>query len=476
MADLVYAPPGVYVAETAAPVPNVNTNLGIPPSRVCLVGPSVGYQAFTEPIVLNGTTPTTLTQKGIDSTSIVVTSLANVTLTASTDYTVAQTGTPAEEAVTTVTRIGGGAITDGQTVYVTYHYSNSAFYLPFMSSDWDEIQTRYGAAIDSITGAVSSPLSLAAKIAMEQGAREIILVPTKSSTPTSVTAAQINTAYTNIESRTDVGLVVPIGVSISGTDIAPGDTNSLAQNLKTHVETMSAAGHRRYGVFGLETGSTRAPSAFANSIASGRVIFVHPQTFQWYNGYTNTTQEIGGCYAGAAIAGMLSTRAAQEPLTRKLVHSFPAIPARIVSTMTTSSKNDWSNSGVCVVEQNTDGNLWVRHGVTTDKTSLLTREISIGRAKDTLISLIFQALDSSGLIGSPMTPDTPLRVRGIVDGALFQAAGTGLIVGYSNLAVQLDSNNATQVNVKFAYRPAYPVNYINVSFSINTVTGNQSEV
>lgn len=476
MADLVYIPPGVTVDENAQPVPNISGNVAIPPSLVALVGPSIGYQTYTEPILLSATTPVTLTQTGIDTTNMTVTSLAGAARTASVDYTVAQTGSPAEESVTTIARIGGGAISDGETVYVTYRYTNSGYYLPFLSRDWDQIQSRFGAAIVSATGAVGSPLSLAAKIVMEQGVRELILLPTKGSTPTSVTAAQINTAYAALESRDDVGLVVPVGVGIVGSDVAPGDTTSLIQNLKTHVESMSAEGKYRMGVVGLDAGATRTHSTLAQATSSKRIVLGDPNILNWYNGYTNTTMELGGVYLGAALAGMMASRPPQDPLTKKIVRSFPSIPNRIFAAMTKTAKDDMSNSGVTVVEQSADGRLSVRHGVTTDRSSVLTREISIVRAKDTLIRLIYQALDQAGIVGSALTAETPIRVRSIVDGALTQAQNAGIFVGYSNLAVRVSDGDATSIQVKFAYRPAYPVNYITVSFSINTVTGNQSEV
>lgn len=476
MAELVYIPPGVTVDENAQPVPNINGIVAIPPSLVALVGPSIGYQTYTEPVRLVATTPVTLSQRGVDLTSVVVTSLAGANRVVTTDYTTAQSGSPAEESVSTIARVNGGAIADGDTVYVSYRYTNSGYYLPFLSSDWDQIQTRFGAAINSSTGAVGSPLSLAAKVVMEQGVRELILLPTKGSTPTSVTAAQINTAYTALEARDDVGIVVPLGVGIVGSDVSPGDTTGLVQNLKTHADSMAAQGKYRIGVVGLDAGATRTHSTLAQSMSSSRLVMTYPNILNWYNGYTNTTMELGGVYLGAAIAGMLASRNPQEPLTKKTVRSFPSIPARIFSTMTKTAKDDMSNAGVCVVEQAADGRLVVRHGVTTDRSNVLTREVSIVRAKDTLIRLIYQAIDQAGIVGSPLTAETPVRVQSIVDGALTQAQNAGIVVAYSNLSVRISDSDATSLQVKFAYRPAYPVNYINVSFSINTVTGNQSEV
>ena len=173
-------------------------------------------------------------------------------------------------------------------------------------------------------------------------------------THSAMTAAQINTAYSYLEARDDVGIVVPLGVGITGSDVSPGDTTSLVQNLKTHADSMSAQGKYRIGVVGLETSATRTHSTLAQSMASKRLVIGYPNILNWYNGYTNTTMELGGVYLAAALGGMLSARMPQEPLTKKIVRSFPSIPARVFSTMTKTAKDDMSNAGVCVVEQRGD--------------------------------------------------------------------------------------------------------------------------
>jgi hypothetical protein len=471
----VYTPPGVLIDENAQPVPNINSTVAIPPSRVALVGPSIGYQTFTESVALAATTPQALTKKGIDAGSIVVKNLAGSTMAVTVDYTVAQSGSPAEEASTTVARINGGALSDGQVVYVTYNYTDSSFYLPYLATDWDQIQTRFGAAVDTSTGTVSSPLSLAAKIVMEQGVREMLLVPTKGSSPTLVTAAQLVVAYAMLESRDDVGMVVPLPIGIAGTDGSPGETLTVFTNLRTFVETQSAQGNYCIGICGLDTGGVRTYSSIAASIASKRVVIAYPYIFNWYNGLTNTILEVGGCYAAAAMAGRLSANMPQEPLTRKQISGFSSIPARVVSTMTRTAKNDLSSAGVSVIEQTPQGSLVVRHGVTSDRSSVLTREISIMRAKDTMLKLVFAALDQAGVIGTPLTDETPIRVQSLVEGALTQAQNAGIFNDFSNLSVRVDPDDQTALQVKYAYRPTYPLNYITVSFSINTVTGNQTE-
>lgn len=470
MSDLVYSPPGIYIDENASPVPNIGSVVALPPSRVAIVGPSIGYRTVTETIQISDT-PAPLGNTGIDTAAnFVVTSLAGAVYEGGgTDYTLATTGTPATAAVTTIVREAGGSMTAGEIVYVSYRYSDSDFYQPFFSTDWDEIQSRFGAAISS-TGAITSPLSLAAKIVMEQGARELILVPTTGTSAT-VASSELTAAYAKLDARDDVGIVVPLPVGVTGTDVAPGDTNLVGTDLKNHVENATSQGQYRIGIIGYETTVDRTFEDVATAIDSARVILAYPNVMSWYNGYTNLVAEVAGYYLAAAYAGILASQAPQQPLTAKSVRSFNQIPARVATTMTAAAKNALSGGGVAVTEQRADGRLVVRHGVTTDMATVLTREVSITRAKDALLSLVHQALDLSGIIGDAATNDSPVQVRGIVEGALVQAVSGDIIVGYSNLAVKVSSNDPTVLEVKFAYSPAYPLNQITVSFSINTQTG-----
>ena len=55
MANLVYTPPGIYIDENASPVPNIGQVTALPPSRVAIVGPSIGYRTEIETIKLGAT-------------------------------------------------------------------------------------------------------------------------------------------------------------------------------------------------------------------------------------------------------------------------------------------------------------------------------------------------------------------------------------------------------------------------------------
>jgi hypothetical protein len=471
MADLVYQPPGIYINEQPEPMPNLPSVVALPPARIALVGPSRGYQQNTETIQMS-TTPTPLSKRGIDDDTITVTALDGTLYALTTDYTVTQTGTTSES-VTTITRNSGGMITtEGAVVYISYQFTDSSYYEPYQSTDWDEIQARYGQAIDPTTGAVGSALSLAARIAIEQGALDLVLVPTLgSATPSTVTAAQLKQGLDKLLARDDVGVVVSLAVGIGGSDVSAGETKTVADDLKAHVQTATNGGQYRIGIIGYDTMVTRSFDQAALAINYERIMLAYPQAMNWYNGLTNTTMEIGGPYLAAAYAGMMASYAVQIPLTRKLVRSFSSIPSRIRGSMTMAFRNTLSANGVSVTEQTTDGRLVIRHALSTDPRNVLSREISITRSKDALLRLIYLSIDTSQIIGTAADEESPERLRGIVEGALNQADQANVIISWSNLSVRRSPLDLTRMEVKFAYEPAFPLNQIVVSFSISTTTG-----
>src|SRR4051812_39666247 len=118
-----YTPPGVSVDELSSP--SIAPLLAVPAS-VCLVGLSAGVITRTDVVTLTGTTavllpgvPTdaTMTSGSIISVMDAVTpSLAINGYVSTTDYVFTSS-------THTIARAGGGAIPDGNSVYVTYTYT-----------------------------------------------------------------------------------------------------------------------------------------------------------------------------------------------------------------------------------------------------------------------------------------------------------------------------------------------------------------
>lgn len=471
-----YQPPGVYVEEETTPLVSV---VGVSPTVVAIVGPSVGYRVHTQAVTLTGTTPATLDKLGINPSTGFSVAAADGTVYPSGKYaTVAGAGADTEIGTTTdnsltIARVvtGTADIPDGGTVYVTYRYSDATFFSPLRVTDFDDVKDAFGEPLNLVTGEVTSPLSLAAKIAFENGAGQLVLVATDDAAASATTRANLAEAMAKLESIYDVNVVVPLTVGLTGTTSSAGDTENVANDLKSHVESQSALNSFRVGIIGFERTVTRAPETIAAAARSARLTLAWPNRLSYYNGATNTMIEVAGYYLAAAYAGRMASLTVQTPLTKKQIRGFAGLPASMAQGMTITTKNTWSAAGVAVTEVSRDGRLVIRHGTTTNPETINTREMSLVRAKDALINLIQMTSERTDMIGSPIDDTTAIRVKGVIQGCLETALNTGIVVGYNNLKVRQTPADPSVIEVKFQYRPAYPLNYIIVSFSINTTTG-----
>lgn len=473
-----YQPPGVYVQET----PNSSVSVvGVQPTVVAIIGPGLGYRSATETIVVHGTTPVLLAHLGIDPTTVVVSNAAGTPYVVTTDYTTtvgggadANTATTPDNTLT-VQRAGSGGISDGATVYVSYRYADTDYYAPYVSADFQAIQAKYGNPIDPTTGAIVSPLSLAAQTALNNGANQLVLLATATA---SITRTQLSNAYSQLTGIFNVNVIVPLTIGLTGTSVSPGDVINVATDLKSALDTRFANSMNTVGIIGYETTVTVLPDTVASAVGGKRVVIAWPNRLSFFNGFTNATIEVGGYYLAAAYAGIIASLPVQMPLTKKAVRGFAGIPATLLQTMTMALKNTWSKAGVAVTEANRQGNLVVRHGVTTAGAGAIEsdRELSLVRAKDALVDLVSRTSDGSGLIGTPITTQTVPLVKGMMAGVLDTSVRSNIILSYSGLSVAQQTGDPTVILVTFQYVPAYPLNYIQIQFSINTVTGETTTI
>lgn len=463
-----YLPPGVYVEEDASDFVAV---LGIQPSVVAIVGP--GLQRFPDsatvgevgsPLVADPSVPYVISETdlsigdlGIDVNSIQVFASAGGTLyTLTDDYTLNVN----EDDEVEIDFVSDGAIIQDdelETVFVTYDFTPFDYFEPHTFVDFDDVQDAYGPPFDS-AGTIVSPLSLAARIAFLNGAREIVIVATGSD-PTS---EAIDVALGSLPIRS-FDLVVPLPVDQDDTAIV-GVVDVLAAFVNDTDDRLAM------GIIGTEAVAESA--ARAQAAGNSRLITAWPNTLKYFHGPTNSTVEIAGYYLAAAYAGRLSGLEAQNPLTKKQIFGFTGVPISVAQEMTSSTMNALTQAGVAVTELTRDNRLVVRHGVTASAgTNIQHREISLIRARDRLMTSIQETVDGVGIIGTWIDEDTPRRVKGIVGGVLEASVLNDLIVAYDDLKARQLDGDPSVIEVKFRYRPAYPLNYILVSFSINTETG-----
>lgn len=480
-----YVPPGVYITQDTSPL---LVTTGVPTTLVALIGPSAGFQTYSEQILLSDTVSVQLVQRGIDQTSIVVSKLSDSSVLSNAEYDLVTSAVPSvtSDFFTTITRTDGGSLSADTPVYVTYDYTDPTFFGPKIVDNFTDVKNFYGVPLnptvptpgDASYNPINSPISLAAQIAFANGATTLVMVATTPPPSTATTDAAISIAnrealqdaYDQVSNTYSINVIVPITDGILDADAA-----ATGGDLKGHVESQSTQGYFRIGIIGFSTTPdiTTSPLGLVNTggLHSGRMVFAYavPEGLAYFAGTQSQTLGLGHQYLAAAYSGRLSALPVQKALTRESIAGFTGIAG---NPLPQTTMNSYAANGIALTYLDRSNNLTVRHGVSTiGNLDLNLTELSVTRATDALVNLLQVGTDQSSLIGEPVTLDTPLAVKSIVSGILEQAVSTGIIIAYESLAVRVRSTNPSVIEVQFAFVPAYPLDYIAITFSIDTTTG-----
>lgn len=344
-------------------------------------------------------------------------------------------------------------ILSGDTIILSYQYTDQNYYLPTDLDDFNDIADKYGAPFDA-NGNISSPLSFAARLAFQNGASEVLCVAAVSASDDDISSA-IGTLE-GVEEATMITVV-------SGSP-------SVHSALDAHITSMNTQGLYRQGIVGqdgsansIDAGTLRAAAQAFNDEA---LIMVSPASFVMQNPVTGRNMTVGAQYVASGVAGMFAARDVQIPLTRKTLAGF----VDIADARTASQQAIDSQSGLFVITKK-GGVLQVRHQVTTAPSDVNTAEASVIRAKYEMAHRLADTLDGS-IVGNVLpVAETPLIVGNVVTGVLEQLVVEGSIQSYANVKARLLDTDATTVEVTFEYFPSFPINNVVVRFTINTVTG-----
>lgn len=342
-------------------------------------------------------------------------------------------------------------IANNQTVVVTYTFTDQFYFEPTLFSDYDDIAAKYGAAWD-VDGNISSPLSYASRIAFQNGASEIVLLASVTSADTDIASA-----LSKLESDESIQM---ISVVTGGTSVHAA--------LSAHLTSMGSLGRFRMGVVGRDTTATPLSSQQLRDSQvynNEALMMVSPGSFKTINPVTGRQVLLGGQYAAAAVVGMFAARDVHIPLTRKTLAGFTGVADKRSATELALD----SGAGLMVIEEK-NGVLRVRHGLTTAFGNVNTRESSVVRAKYDMALRLSNTLD--GIVGvvAPVQ-DAPGIVGSLVTGVLSQLVSEQTISSFRNVKARLLSSDLTTVEVKYEYTPSYPINNIQIIFTINTQTG-----
>jgi hypothetical protein len=210
---------------------------------------------------------------------------------------------------------------------------------------------------------------------------------------------------------------------------------------------------------------SHAQSIGANNYAENMVL-VSPGSYQIANPITGLPTNIGGQYVAACVAGMLSRYTVQTPLTRKQVNALTG-----VNVSRTEVQKDQDAGAGCLVVDAKRGRIQVRDGITTSQISISSRTLNVVRAKHYMMENIRTALEDQ-VVGQIVLDDQAnFRVQLIISAELDLLVADGTIVSYDAIQCAPDPADPTALQVRFSYLPAYPLNRVSISFSINQSSG-----
>lgn len=468
-----YQSPGVYTESIPGPLLSVQSPT---PSAVGIFGLSVGFKEGSETVQIpvdqvpeDEVDPVpvetaSLQQLGIKKGTIEVSDpISGRVFIEGTDYDlVAKGAEEGRKSQYTLKRVSSGHLLEGDQVQVSYSYTNNDYFEPYTFFEFGDIQEVYGSPFNS-SGEVQSELSLAARFAFMNGAQRVVCVAIDPSDPSMPALSEYEDALAKLEGHLDVGYVVP----------ATG-MGQIHGAVVSHVKAQSSGVYERRAIVGRDGSDTEVtPQQLitdAENIRSSRVILVAPSSLQMFSSELNRNIPVGGQYLAAALAGLSSSLAPATPLTRKQVVGFVGA----TKEESDGQKNLLAQNGVTVVEKTRNSTFRVRHGVSTDPSTVLTREWSIIGQQDRMIQQLRSYLDSDGLIGTMINDLTLVNIKASSDAALQSLVRDNIIRSYRDLKVRQLETTPDVVEVMFEWQAALPLNYIVVKFALNTSSGDVS--
>jgi hypothetical protein len=465
-----YLPPGVYVNPVNGPQLAVNSAL---PTAIGLFGLTVGFRSFIQSIPINpdsnSDTPAinqTLAKSGIHTATVMVTNPnSGQVYTLNTDYTIVSVGgtNGTSNALYTISRVISGHISAGVVVQVSYQYTDPSYYNPQIFYTYADVVTAYGAPFNTTTGAVQSELTLGAKIAFLNGAYQIMTVAVNPANPSSPDVGDYYNALNSFYDQALVAIVV----------CCNGSMQPLQQLIQEHVDQQSANRFERRAIIGMDGTVTPVPSSQriinAEELLDERIALISPATYNYYSEELSNSIILGGQFLACALAGMVMNMSLAQPLTHKIITGFSGV-AEIVPD---GQKSYESENGLMVIEMAPPSGqlIWVRHGVTTNNSDLLSREWSIIGQQDAMVYQLRAYLNDANLIGQPIYDYTLINVKAAVEAGLQSLKVNSLIYDYTGLSVRQLLTNPDVLEVSFSWQPSFPLNYIVLTFGISLSSG-----
>lgn len=345
-----------------------------------------------------------------------------------------------------------GSPSVGSSYYVSFTYAKTSYNIGLFQ-DKKSIVNEFGDV------SPNNPLSLAAALAIQNGATVVALKQVKkvgNSVPSGSYIAAIDS------------LKKPIGNNIKPHVIATLSADpAVAAYLNNHCIEMSAPRMEgeRMGVVGTALGTTPAGvQSLARALNSELMVVVYPDSF--IVPITNQSGSVepklvDGTIAAAALAGSMCSTSLDvaTPLTRRTLSGFSGVGR----TLDPTEANQIAVSGVSVLEA-VDGGVRVRHGLTTNVATVLTRTPSVTMTVQDIQRSLRASLDP--YIGQKNTPAIVKEVEKVARSMFQGKIDSEIVSKLVDLVVYIDADDPTVLRLESVYVPVFPLEYIICNLSI----------
>jgi hypothetical protein len=350
---------------------------------------------------------------------------------------------------------GGKEPTIGQTYYIDFTRDRSSFNTRTFSNLADVVRT-YGEI------SLENTLSMGAFLAFSNGATALACKQIQLDVnQTAPTEDQMVTALQEIEGEIVPGLSPSVIVPLM-----PAST-ALLSAISNHCDVQSSLRYRseRRAVLGCAVGTQpRDAQALAQATGNSRVCLIYPDIANIrFTDSQGVAQSyfVGGEMIAVAVAMATSNPALDSatPWTNRSVNGFTDL-GRILDDV---DANTTANAGITVLKQTPQG-IQVRHGLTTNMTSVLTKTPTVVQIADDVHLRVRNLCNR--YIGQKFVPNTISQIEGRVNGLFKQLVRDQIISTYTGLTVATDPNDPTGLLVDVFYKPVYPLLYIQFTFTV----------
>ena len=273
-----------------------------------------------------------------------------------------------------------------------------------------------------------------------------------------VSASDYEKALGKVKTVADVYRIVPMDLSNDINAVVDAHIN----NCSSYEERMERVARYSYaGKTDTFDDVLTKVGGFAAGKASRRVCVPYPNkaTMTLSDGELH---EVDGAVISAAIAGLQSYLPGYQSATRSTISVFDSL---VGVEMTRVEKNKLAEKGVLILEQPSGAGtpISIRHQLTTDMSSVATKESSITSIRDHVAQRYRNVAEA--YIGKyNITPDTITRITGSLKSTTQDMVQEGWILETSQItSVAQDINNPDTLIIEAKVDVPYPCNYIKIT-------------